>query len=42
MNKEVIISIEGQEMFTDGGEENVTELVTEGKYYKKQLCCKCC
>jgi len=35
MNKEVIISIEGQEMFAEGGEENVTELVTAGKYYKK-------
>ncbi len=35
MNKEVIISIEGQEMFPEMGEENVTELVTEGKYYKK-------
>ena len=35
MNKEVIISIEGQEMFPEIGEENVTELVTEGKYYKK-------
>ena len=35
MNKEVIISIEGQEMVPELGEENVTELVTEGKYYKK-------
>ncbi len=35
MNKEVIISIEGQELFPEGGEENVTELVTEGKYYQK-------
>ncbi len=35
MNKEVIISIEGQEMFPEGGEENVTALVTEGKYYQK-------
>lgn len=35
MNKEVIISIAGQEKFPEAGEENVTELVTEGKYYKK-------
>ena len=35
MNKEVIISIEGQEIIPEMGEENKTELVTEGKYYKK-------
>ena len=35
MNKEVIISIAGEEKFPEMGEENVTELVTEGKYYKK-------
>lgn len=35
MNKEVIISISGQEMLADAEEENLTELVTEGKYYKK-------
>ena len=35
MNKEVIISIEEQEIIPVMGEENKTELVTEGKYYKK-------
>ena len=35
MNKEVIISISGEEKFPEMGEENKTELVTEGKYYKK-------
>jgi len=35
MNREVIISITGSENSPNGKEENLVELVTEGKYYKK-------
>lgn len=35
MRKEVLISIQGKEFYPEDKEENVTKMVTEGKYYKK-------